>query len=432
MTITKNAFTLLSSSILSASFLVACGGASKTSKNQMDDMAKGAPPPPGGKSQKIDRKVSRATEASFAEAVALYETQAKAGWDNAGCNQVAEQFQSIVKGNPKMIEARFNAGLAYQHCGMNKEAQAEYQKALKINSGHGASLSNLGEIYFKGGNEARAKEYWASAVKADGRTVAARNNLAWLMIRDIRDGKASLASLERPAKEHLQRALAVDNDNVEAYTLLGLLYMQGSKKNKSRLTLSKLLLDKGSKIDDNYAPLHNARGLLLLRKDNVPNALKSFERAIALNPKFKEAHRNRGNIILDFRKYGEAKAEFEAVLELDPKDYDAHIGLGYALRGLKEFDKAEQSYVAARKIDGSRPDADFNLGVLYQDFRSSESDDLKASQAAFRKAGSFFKVAMGKPKASAAVKKDAAANAKVCQKNVDNLTQSIKFMQSTK
>src|SRR5690606_8387042 len=124
----------------------------------------------------------------------------------------------------------------------------------------------------------------------------------------------------------------VDNDNVEAYTLYGLLYVQGAAKNKSRLTLAKLLLDKGEEISANYAPLHNARGLLLLQQDNVPSALISFRRAVELDPKFKEAHRNLGNIVLDFRKYDEAKAAFDLVLKLDPKDYDATIGLGYALR----------------------------------------------------------------------------------------------------
>ncbi len=431
---TTKSFSILSGVLFATTMVIACGGATKTPKGAMSDLADGAPPPPttaGGTPTKIDRTVSRATEKDFSKAVAFYNKQAKAGWNNERCENAAERFQGIVKDNPKMIEARFNSGLSYQNCGMNKEAQKEYQKALKIAPTHGASLSNLGEIYFQGGNETRAKEYWTSAVNADGRTVAPRNNLAWLMIRDIRDGKGSLASLERPAKQHLQRALAVDNDNVEAYTLLGLLYMQGAKKNKSRLTLAKLLLDKAGEIDGKYAPTHNARGLLLLQKDNTPNALKSFQMAIQLDPEFKEAHRNVGNIVLDFRKYGEAKVAFQKVLSLDPKDYDAHIGLGYAFRGLKQFDAAEKSYVAARKLDSSRPDADFNLGVLYQDFRSSETDDLKKSQAAYRKASGFFKTAMGKPKASKALKKDAASNAKVCAKNVENIAESIKFLNAS-
>ena len=425
MKTTKILLTLLCTAVL----VPACGGASK--KSNMTGQAADAPPPPGGKDVKLDRKVSRETTKDFGKAVAYFQEQEKAGWTKASCEEASERFSEIAEGSSKMVEARFNSGLALQSCGMNKEAEAQYQKALKINSGHAPSLSNLGEIYFAGGNEARAKQYWTQAVSANGKIVAARNNLAWLSIRDIRTGKASLGSLEKSIKANLSSALAVDNDNVEAYTLYGLLYMQGAKKNKSRLTLAKLLLDKGEEINGKYAPLHNARGLLLLQQDNVPKALVSFRRAVKLNPKFKEAHRNLGNIVLDFRKYKEAKSEFEIVLKLDAKDYDANIGLGYALRGLKQYSEAEAAYKAASKLDSSRAEADYNLGVLYQDFRSNATEDLKEAQGHFRKAAGYFKKVLSKSSASGKLKKEATANIKVCEKNVKNLDQAIKFRASS-
>lgn len=407
--------------------LIACGGPAKTSTKGMNKIAKEAPPPPSGGSKKIERKVTRAAEKDFSGAVAYFSEQQKAGWQKPTCREASQRFSEVAGAYNKMIEARYNSGLSLQACGMNKAAEAEYQKALKINPGHAPSLSNLGEIYFKGGNEGRAKQYWEKAVGADGKVVAARNNLAWLMIRDIRNGKASLKSSEAKVRQMLSSALAVDNDNVEAYTLYGLLYMQGAKKNKSRLTLSKLLLEKGEEINSEYAPLHNAKGLLLLAQDNVPRALKSFRQAVSLDPDFVEAHRNVGNIVLDFRKYDEAKAEFEIVLKLSPKDYDARIGLGYAQRGLKDYDGAEASYNAAKKLDSSRAEADYNLGVLYQDFRSNATEDLKAAQKAFSQAGTYFRQASGKPKASSALKKASKGNIKACEKNVKSLKQAIKF-----
>ena len=420
--------------LLGAAALIggACGGATVTNKKNMTKIAGDAPPPPGGASKTIDRTVTRAVEKDFAAAVANYNSKAKSGWNEQSCRDASDEFKSIVSSNSKMIEARYNSGLSLQNCGMNKAAEGEYQAALKINPGHAESLSNLGEIYFRGGNESRAKQYWEKAVSADGKIVAARNNLAWLMIRDIRNGKTSLKSSQSAVTAMLSRALAVDNNNVEAYTLYGLLYIEGSKKNKSRLTLAKLLLDTGAKIDPKYAPLHNAYGLLKLAKDNVPSALESFRRAVALNPKFKEAHRNLGNIVLDFRKYSEAKASFTIVLGLDAKDYDAHIGMGYAHRGLKDYDAAEASYKKAAGLDSSRGEADYNLGVLYQDFRSNATEDLKQAQAAFRKASGYFNKAKGKPKASSKMKKDAASNIKSCDKNVKSLDAAIKFQAQMK
>lgn len=415
-------------SVLSAGILVACGGPTKTTTTGNKQLAENAPPVPAGEvSQKIDREVSREDSKDFKSAVVFFKKKAKQGWSEQSCKDASERFSSIVDANPKMIEARFNAGLALQNCGMNKAAEKEYQKALRINSGHAASLSNLGEIYFEGGNEVRAKEYWERAVKAYGKIVAARNNLAWLMIRDVRSGKSSLKSKEKAITDMLSRALAVDNNNVEAYTLYGLLFLEGAEKNKSRLTLAKLLLETGAKINPKYAPLQNAFGLLQLKRDNVPQALESFRRAVSLDPNFLEASRNIGNIVLDFRKYDEAKRLFTKVLKLNSKDYESHIGMGYALRGLKDFKGAEDSYKSARKIDGSRPEADYNSGVLYQDFLASGTEDLRKAQGYFRKASNYFKSAMGKPKANRRLKKEASLNIKTCDKNVKSLEQAIKF-----
>src|SRR5690606_8123660 len=118
--------------LTSATFVVACGGASKTSNKGMSDLAKGAPPPPSGENRKLDRSVSKATENDFAGAVAYFKEQAKAGWNEASCQESANRFGAIVDASPKIIEARFNSGLSFQSCGMNKAAEDEYQKALKI------------------------------------------------------------------------------------------------------------------------------------------------------------------------------------------------------------------------------------------------------------------------------------------------------------
>ena len=405
--------------------LVACGGSNK-SKKGLTPVAAGAEAPPSGGAKKLDREVSVKASKAFDGVVKSYGVESKKGWTPASCSSMANRFKELVKSYPKLIEARFNAGVSYQNCNMNKEAEGEYKKALKLNPGHAPSLSNMGEIYFKGGNEAVAKQYWEKAVASDVQIVAARNNLASLMIRDIRKSGSITPEKERAVKGHLSRALAVDNDNVEAYVLYSLLYMEGSKKNKSRLTLSGLLLEKASKLDGNYPPLHNALGLLDLKKDNVPKGLASFRRAVSLDPNFVEARMNVGNIVLDFRKYGEAKLEFEAVLKKQPNNYDAHIGLGVAKRGLKDLNGAEASYNAAKKIDSSRAEAYFNLGVLYQDFRASV-EDQKIAKKAYLTAKGHFKSAASKGNSS--VQKESQENIKGCDKNIKSIEEFEKFQQ---
>ena len=415
---------------IAALALIGCGG-TVTGKGKMTELAADAPPPPaGGAGPTGKRKVSVEAKGDFAEVARAHKKAAEGGWTQAECNAMAGKWSSLHSEFPKLIEARYNAGVSYQNCNMMKDAEREYQAALKKNPNHGPSLSNLGSIYFVGGNRKVAKQYWDRAVQADTTlsVTGARANLAWLLIEQIRAGGSK--QLEGKAAGDLSRALAIEFENKEAYVMYALLYLEGAEKNKSRLALADLLLDKAAEIDEAYPPLHNARGLYLLKQEDVAQALSSFRRAVQLNPKFKEALLNVGNIVLDFRKYAEAKQAFEAVLALDRKNYDATIGLGIAQRGLKDYNGAEASYKKALKLDGKRPDAAFNLGVLYQDFRANETEDLKKAQGAYRTAVKYFQQAKGKPGASKSLKKDADDNIGTCQKNIKTIDETIKFQAS--
>lgn len=421
----KGAMKTIKSCALGLALLVGCGGSQKTASELADD----APPPPSG-TRVIQRDVSKEAKADFQSAVKLYEKNSEGGWTEAECTESAGAFEDVADDFEKLIEARFNAGLSYQHCRMMEDAEAQYKAALKLNPGHAASLSNLGLIYFLGGNEERGKSYWDRAVEANPKIAAARTNLAWLIIREMRqtESRAAQKRLEAAAKEQLSRVLAVENDNIEAYVLYALLYMEGAERNRARLDLAKLLLDEGAKVRDDYAPLYNARGILLLKRNNVSRALAMFEKAVALDPEFTEARMNVGNVVLSFRKYQDAATQFSAILEREPKNYDALIGLGVAQRGLKQFDQAEESYTAAAKVDPERGEAYFNLGVLYKGFRANQQSDLNASKDAYEVARKHFRQAVAKENLSKAEMKEAKANIDDCNKIIRQLEDIIRQM----
>lgn len=409
--------------------VASCGGGQGRGGRPMSKLAASAPPPPDVKPQKIQRSVSSEAKSDFAEAVKHFRELGKDGrWTGDECRDAAARFERVARSHDKIVEATYNAGVAYHQCNLVKDAEEMYQQALRIQPGHAPSLANLGEIYFHGGNEERGRQYWEQAVKADQKIVAARNNLAWLLIERMRktQEQATWKRLEEEAAGHLSRALAVESENVEAYVLYALLYMEGSERNKSRLDLAKLLLDKGAKLDENFAPLHNAQGLLHLRRNNVSQALASFERAVALEPRFLEARMNVGNVVLGFRKYEAALEQFSEVLRVQASNYDALIGLGIAQRGLKKLEEAEQSYERARKGNPERPEAYFNLGVLYKDFRANAQEDLRKSQDTYRKAREFFQQFLGKQQSSEADRKEAQDNIQDCDKIIKQLDEVIR------
>jgi tetratricopeptide (TPR) repeat protein len=404
--------------------LAACGG-TQGGKTTAGGGGGDVPPPPppsaGGGDTQPKVVVSADARSDYERASAFFAEQEKAGkWGEAACSQSAESFKSVAKEHKTLADAQYMVGLSYHRCGMLKQAEDAYQATLRSNSNHAQSLSNLGEIYYRQGKVDGAKQYWNRAVQAYQKLVAARNNLASMILEDMKrtsDAKR-WADLDKEAQNHLSSVLAVDNDNIKAYTLYALVFMEGRKKNKNRLDLAKLLMDEAEKRKADYAPLKNARGLLFLYRNNLGNALKQFEEAVRLDPKFVEARMNVGLTTLGFRNYPAAKEQFNQVLALDPKNYDATIGLGITLRGEGDLAGAETQYNAARKIDGNRGEAIYNLGVLYKDFKATKENDLTASQNHWRTAKKYFQEFLGKQGISAADREEAKNNSEDCDKLV--------------
>ena len=194
------------------------------------------------------------------------------------------------------------------------------------------ATSDLGDIYYHQGKIDGAKQYWDTAIKANGKLVGARVNTASLEIEQMRKinnpKDANWQKLQDDVKFQLSSALGVNSESVEAYTDYGLLYLEGWQQNKNRLDLAKLLLDEANKRNAKYAALQNAYGLYYLHRGSLNDALTHFSAAVESDPKFVEARMNVGETVLGFRKYDVAKDNFSKVLELQPKNYDAMIGLG--------------------------------------------------------------------------------------------------------
>jgi tetratricopeptide (TPR) repeat protein len=376
--------------------LVACGGAQTGARSPV-------PPPPritaseNAAPTKAEprREVSKDTRKDYDVAAQFFASTEKAhGWNDSTCRQAADRFAAVVRSHSDVVDAQFMVGLSYHRCGMNDEAEKAYREAIRLKPNHGASLSNLGELYFRAGKISEARQYWDSAIKANGKLVAARINVASLELEQMRKignpKDATWKKLEEDARFHLSSVLGVASDNVAAYTVYGLVYMEGWQINKNRLDLARLLLDEAKKRNDKYAPLQNAWGLYYMHRASLNQALQAFSAAVDLDAKFVEARVNVGMVTLGFRKYDVAKDMLGKAVELSPRNYDAYIGLGIALRGLKDLDGAEAQYKKAKDIDPKRGDAYYNLGVLYKDFRASKNNDLAAAIGTYRQAKEFF------------------------------------------
>jgi Tfp pilus assembly protein PilF len=440
--------------------LAGCAGSSLPSSNnpKADDALIGESKP--GAEQIIPkeekRQISADARADFAKAMERYQAAEKSGGlSTLECHSVASAFKNAADENANLPEARFNQGAVLQECGNEDDAVKIWEGQPK----YGPAIANLGYVAWKGGDTGRAESLFTRAIEVDPlHTVDARNNLAQIL-RDKahRADGAEKKQYVGQAVTHLRNVLAIDSNNLQAFSTLAFIYYDmnmlemaklvgnqaikkadeiatgkfeeekvdeaaGGDKAKAKGKGKKAKGDKDATDDEGVkavdvreagtgvtpemkkqlAVVHNTLGLVELKKKNISPAIKQFKEAVGLDGSFSEARLNLASLSLNNRDYATAEDNFREALKAQPKNYEASIGLGVALRGNKKIDDAETQYLAAQKLDSANPSSYFNLGLLYQDYKDGQKPALHKAQDYYRQ---FLSHATGSTPSS--LKKDA-------------------------
>src|SRR6188508_2296418 len=396
-----------------AVMMSACGGGSSAGGKGVI-----SPENSSGRKDHGGQVISKAAAASFDQAIASFQANDKgSSWNDASCKSTAEQFVKAPEeqeddGGKPLSVAIYNAGLSYQRCGKDDEAQKQFQNALNTDAGFHRAKAQLALYKYKksGDIDEAIRELDQVIRDAKFQNVEALVSLAALQMQ--RGGTTSGAGCDDDlscAKLNLQRALAIDDGFMPAANQLSVYYMEqakakaGGKKattrksrrgalvvagsealdvNKQQLDLAALVASQGLQKNPSYAPLHNTVGLIMVQLKNYNGAVKSFGRASQLDPKFFEAHMNYGAVNLTFRGFSEAEGAYRKALALRPDDFEAHLGLALAIRGQigdSNFDAAmkesQEHLDKCKKLAPDRPETYYNEAILTQEFRAKRAGD---------------------------------------------------------
>jgi tetratricopeptide (TPR) repeat protein len=450
---------------IAAALSTGCGGgepvAQAPSAAQGANAAPVAPPP-----------VEKSALERFTTALDAFTAHDKANdWTDQACSDTARMFESAASAQSKgkLPAATYDAGLAYQRCGNDKEAKGHFQQALSDDSKFHYARAQLALYQFKSdANVDAAIDALEQAVNdANFQNVPALVDLAMFqMLRDSdRVGANCRANVGGKdvdlqdfdcAKRNLQRALAIDDGYMPAFNQLALYYFGSAKKrgltgghkfgrtiatnaamakrgDVQQLELAALVCSQAVKRDANYAPIHNTSGLILNELGQVNTAVKEFQAAAGLDPHFFEAQMNLAAINLSFRGFDKAEAAYRKALEMHPNDYDAHLGLALALRGQIDDTNYEPQVKAVqgeidtcKKLDSARPDAYFNEGILTQEYKAKNAGGTPQAVAVYQQAKQIFDTflgkASGKPEYDGAVKKS--------KERMQDIDDTVNFLQA--
>lgn len=271
-----------------------------------------------------------AAKAAFERAVAAYRAQKKAG--RIDYNDLLSRFRDVLGIEPDMAEAHYNLGCIYEAMRDDDKALEHYKRALQLQPDLHLAAANLGALLARNGQLDDALNLYQKALSKD-----AKNSPVLLNMAAIYEQQKKYDQAIARASEVLVR----DPSNVGAYRVMASVYYSMGK-----FDMARLICLRGLKINENDPKLLNTLGLVLLKLDEVPEALAKFRAALAQQPDMIPTRFNIAKVALDYKDFHVARAQFQKILEYEPGDKRAELGLAIAARGTGDFDAARKQFEA--------------------------------------------------------------------------------------
>ncbi len=222
----------------------------------------------------------------------------------------------------------------YLRTGQAAKALAVLQPALKGGDLDAVTNGLAGEVYLQNGDAKKAEEFFSQAAKQEPKNARARTSLA---LTHLVTGKDDAALGE------LQDIAASDSGTTADMALIS--------ANIRRNEFDKALkaIDALEKKQPDKPLAANLRGRVLLAKQDMPGARKSFERSVTLDPSYFPSVASLAALDLAEKKPDDARKRFEAVLSKNPKNTQALLALA-ELRARSGGSKEEVAELITRAV----------------------------------------------------------------------------------
>ena len=171
---------------------------------------------------------------------------------------------------------------------------------------------------------------------------------------------ASPAESMPKAREAALKALALDDQLVEAHTALGLILntydydFAGAEREFKRAI----------ELNPNYATAHQFYGELLMYLDRREESEAEFKRALEIDPLSLIINRQYGESLIFARKYDASIAQLKKTLDLDEDFASAHASLSFVYQTIGDFHGAIEEYAKFQELIGE----DRNAAIIRESF----------------------------------------------------------------
>lgn len=226
-----------------------------------------------------------------------------------------EYLAKAVQGDSSLEMARRWLAMTYLRSGQAAKAQATLAPVVNDSTNDATLLSLAGEIQLMSGNARKAEEYFARASKLDPSDGRKRTALA---MTQMASGKLE-AGLEQ-----LQDIAATDQGTSADMALISTLVR------RNELDKALAAIDRLEKKTPNVPLTGQLRAGVLMAKNDLAGARKSYEASLAINPNFFPSVAGLAVLDLADKKPEQARKRFEDLLAREPKNSRAMLALAEA------------------------------------------------------------------------------------------------------
>lgn len=150
-------------------------------------------------------------------------------------------------------------------------------------------------------------------------------------------------------------------DNAEIYYNLGTTYVDQGENPKALRAFQKAV-----EIDPKYALAYNNLGNVYKAANRIEEAIGAYKKAISFKSGFSLAYNNLGLAYFGVNQWEESVSSYKKALEADPENSEAYnnLGVAYAVRG--KVEEALVAYKQAIRLMPEYANAYYNIGNVYQ------------------------------------------------------------------
>ncbi|MEW6381608.1 MAG: tetratricopeptide repeat protein [bacterium] len=300
-------------------------------------------------------------------------------------DQAIHELQEAIRLDPTYINAYNNLGTVYNRLGKQQEALAVFKIARDLNPDYLEVHDNLGVVYFALKEYDKALESFQRAAEINPRGYEPYNNMgsvylavgkyteAEKMIQKALeinptcpDALNNLGSIYITQKNYeqaiqkFQELIKLDPNHVDAWVNLGTAFLGAGKYEESRQALEKVI-----HIKPDIPKAYNCLGTLSMKMGKFDQAIEQFQKSLNLDPNSSETRYNLGIAYYNIGQIGQAIEEYKRSIALEPSSPSTHVNLGIAYFHMGMLDKSQAEYQAALRLEPNHLEARINLGVTY-------------------------------------------------------------------